>query len=237
MPFPVIEGSVTTEQIGQPLLATLPAGVQVGELLIIVFGNLILRRGVTAPAGWTLYNENLVNTGTWGFHKVADGTEGGTVEFAWGGAMEWFSCVALRISGVETGGFSFSTPTSYVVSSQNNPPDFTHPWDAADDVLWLPVLYWRDDSGTITSFDTDYSLVAASAGGGALNESNNTSVYSRSLATQTITPGVWNFSEVEGHISQMLAIRGLAAATPTLSLPTATGITATSAVPNVTVTF
>lgn len=241
MAFPTVE-SVAETSIStgtKDWTVNLPASIQSGDLLIAILGRYspdFNDRFSSVPSGWTeldtINDDGFIAARA--MYRFADGTEGSTLSVTLDGTAAdcTGSAQVLRISGVETSGVDSSALSAPQTENFVDPPDFTHPWSASDDVLWIVGTGQADDDGIISSTDGDFTNLINTTSGGGTNSSASVSSSRRELATQTITPGRWTISEVERVVAITIAVQGTAGAdttAPVLTSPTGTATGQTTA--------
>ena len=188
---------------------SMPATVNSGDLLIILFGRMNTGDISTTPSGWTrqISEGDLAFARNEVYLKVADGTEGGTtVNIATSSAVagsaqayrvtDWFGALA----GVET-----STVFENSVTDPD-PPSLSPSWGSAD-TLWFAIFIYSNDDGTVSAYPTSYTGGVDTLTGGAAN--NNCAIGSarRENATATEDPGVFTLSTAERGTAITLAVR------------------------------
>lgn len=138
MAYPNIASKSNTTWAGVSANVTLPAGIAVGDLLVL--GIFSRSTSVDVPSGWTSvtnYTESATNT-LRTMVRIADGTEGASVAVTTGGG----GCIALCARYDGAGGvFDASlvegtSAGSGGVMTSVNPPALTPSWGAMD-ASWL----------------------------------------------------------------------------------------------------
>lgn len=205
---------------------TMPATVNAGDLLIVLFGS--LSRVISAPGGWNLLSTAANNYELNVYYKIAAGTEGGT-------SPAWTSTIANNTSHqvYRITAWHGTTPpevgTSALGNSANpNPPTLTPSWGSAE-TLWLAVSSGGyNGSPTISSYPTNYLNGVATVGGGGSQVSLLGSAR-RELTATSDDPGTFTTSGAAEWVAQTVAIRpAIPAATGTVASTQAAQIMAAS---------
>ena len=185
----------------------LPAGVQAGEVLWMVFRTGYNPTVHATPAGWTLA-ENGGTTGmiSW-FYRIADGNEGATVtiDVTSDGVTPRTSpgdAVVYRLSGVATNEATWFA-LNYTGTTPN--PDVTAPWGPAAN-LFITDYSARYSDWEVTAHPTNYGgLVFIPQGSTSANTSAIASVH-RFLEAASDTVGDWTVGGPSGTISSRYAV-------------------------------
>lgn len=161
-----------------------------GEILGILYssGNASGTERIPAPPdGWEMPVHNLSNGHLTAFlWKVADGSEGGSVEITSGNSHVSVH-VAVRITG------GTGAPVISSVNVSTDPPSLTPPWGSAQ-TLWMALCTARGDTGLtpqITGAPSSYSGLVAIDNGGTGNASAAAAVAFRELAAASEDPGAF----------------------------------------------
>lgn len=185
--FPTVSATNTSNtSSGTTHTVNLPTGISSGNLLITLF-TFTVNTTVTWPSGWN----SIINAGgICGIsqirYKIADGTEGSTMNLTVGSGGEsahhtyritnWDGVTPPEGASVGSGGGTL-TP---------NPPSLSPSWGAADN-LWIAAMMPAFYTTTLTSYPTNYSngLNNNSSGGAGCRLSSAR----RQLNTATEDPG------------------------------------------------
>ena len=224
MAFPVVEGSNTSaHQDGNVTNHTvsLPASIQAGELLIVVFSS-HGSESVGWPAGWNEIFETAEGGGNatlavaW---READGGEGATITVTTGTAEE-SGHVSLRISGAEdpdTQPPEISAGAEAASGAQPDPDNLT-PTGGAEDFLWIAICGWNERILTGTD-PTNYSGAVVQQ---ASAWSDNGAVASfRDLNAASENPGIFQMSSSDAWVAATVAVHPATAANVTVTVPVA----------------
>jgi cellulose synthase/poly-beta-1,6-N-acetylglucosamine synthase-like glycosyltransferase len=154
------------------LTLTKPSSVQVGDLLLIIVGN--DDNTATAqwddvtykPSGFTLINEvgnSTVDCHAAAFYRVADGTEGSTIDVSAQSADDYWGFY-IRVTGIDqstpinaTGADSTSSGTSISITSVDT--------SVAETLAFYNMCYDGADDGGFTASDTGWSETAEGRNG------------------------------------------------------------------------
>jgi predicted RecA/RadA family phage recombinase len=187
----------------------MPATVNSGDLLIVLFGNDLINNGITTPGGWTRLNtSNILNA----YYKIADGTQDGA-------SIDWVTvdaqtAVALiyRISGwhgttpPEIDAFDAEGP-----SDSPNSPSVTASWGSADN-LFISCFYFDVNATTsVSSIPTNYTNLIGGATGAAAEHASAFATR-RNLAAATDDPGSYLMNVSDYWKAQTLVVRPAATA-------------------------
>lgn len=162
MSFPVIEGLATgaSGPTETDHIVTLPDGVRVGDLLIVVIGQRSTISTMTWPAGWTLMASSS-SAAAQARYKIADGTEGASIIVTTSVNVRTAQH-AFRISNFDP---SIAPQATATLSVSDHDPLLLFSPAGTRDNLWLAVLYILG-LDTVTGTPTDYtdSTYVVSAG-------------------------------------------------------------------------
>lgn len=193
MAAPVDSARVTTDGSTSTTTQTLnlPGSISAGDILFAII-RCPTDTLFTWPGDWEVIsnsNKNDASDDTTGVAwKIADGTEGATINITLG--------TAGRMAGLcylITGGDTKENPASVVGSaSQPNSPTFTLGGGETRDVLWLS-LFGIDFTKTLTSGPTSYSNATVIANTGSSGAGNCTVGGASRQVTADLTedPGAW----------------------------------------------
>lgn len=158
MAFPVVESLTATPLDGDATqhLIAMPAAVNAGDLLIVIFSN-DGAATVATPADWNLLDSAVQGTTNRlsNYYKIAVGNEGGTtVDFVTSATEEAVAHV-YRISG-----WHGTTPPEVGTAATGNnttpdSPQLTPSW-GAEDTLWL-AAYGADATDTTSAYPTSFT--------------------------------------------------------------------------------
>ena len=187
---------------------TMPATVNAGNLLIVLFTN-DGDATVTTPTGWSLLASN--NTGSHVrlsvYYKIAVGTEGGTTVNFVTSASEQAAAQVYRITD-----WHGTTPPEISTAATNttaapNPASLDPVGWGVTDTLWLAVAGQDrgDQSGTTTyPASYDYGISTLSANNTA---SCRTLSARRALAAASEDPGAFTIPASEQWVAFTIAVR------------------------------
>ena len=147
MTFPVVAATNTSTQASSTShTVNLPASIAAGDLLLIFFGYNNSADDVVTPSGWTQFI-NVSNGGRfYGYYKVADGGEGGSVSITSGSAGN-SQHNSYRITGYQ-GTPEVATATGS--SATPDPPNLAPSWGAAD-TLWVAAAHPVNGAADLTA--------------------------------------------------------------------------------------
>lgn len=174
----------------------MPAGISVGDLLIVFFvndGNVSVT--VSTGSGWTQLGVNSMSPGVAArlsvYYKIATGT-GDTIGFTTG-ASEGSAHVTYRITGFDANTApEKDTVTATAVDANPNPPSLNPVnWDI-EDTLWIAAYGW-DGNNSHSAYPANYTSNQvtnrwANAGGvGVAVSTRNNAVASEDPGTATLS--------------------------------------------------
>jgi hypothetical protein len=219
MTFPTVE-SVTETAFASNTTAhecTLPATINAGDLLLLIFAN----DGVTAqttPSGWTALDKQTTGNQVYGGVYALDavGDESGTVDVVTA-AVEAGAGHIYRITG--WGGdiatdIDISTVATGSDTDAPNSTSVTAGGGSADN-LFLTIACWGDDDEGVNLYPTNYTNGVSIACGGAPSESGRGGSARRELAAASDDPGAWQLAGNERWVAWTLVIAPAAASTNT----------------------
>jgi len=188
--------------------ANMPATVNAGDLLIVLFTN-DGNAAVTTPAGWNLLasdaNGNSVRASV--YYKIAAGTEGGTSVNFITSRGEQAAAQVYRITD-----WHGTTPpeisTATTDSDEAPDPASLNPvgWDVAN-TLWLAVAGQdRGDQGAPTAYPASYTdgVSTVSSNG---NKSCRVHSARRVLASASEDPGAFTIPVAQNWVAFTIAVR------------------------------
>lgn len=162
MPMPTIRSQSNAEYIDgatRPLVFTLPATVEAGDLLVLFVWDSTGTGAVTGPSGWAAAIENSPATTqprVYVYNKVAAGTEDGTtVTVGYGHPSMSIQMLCLALNGAAAHAavaFVRATPTLYSTSNQSTSSVCPSVNATVGDSLVLRLIYGGGASvGTCTN--------------------------------------------------------------------------------------
>lgn len=203
--FPIVaavnSGNYTVNSTSH--IVNLPSDIASGNLLLVFFasdGN----PTITFPSGWIQLfqtaSETAVKFGAW--YRIADGTEGATIDYVTTSVAEMTAYTSYRITGY----YGIPEVASILTGTSNdpNPPSLTPSWGAAN-TLWFALLGYDNGTVTVSSYPANYT--------NEQNErANNTAgcgigAARRNLNAATEDPGSFVLSASEEWVITTLAIR------------------------------
>jgi len=222
MAFPVVES--ITEYSRAVNDAThdiiMPATVNSGDLLIIIFGHDEAVALTSGPTGFTQLggDSNLGAGGTGGMYvhaKVADGTEdSGTFTYTLasvseGGAAQTYRITAWEgtLAGVEISAITEGGASASVTFGSGLTPSW-----GADDTLWLAVCSSNDDDAAVSVYPTNYTNGLSTQSGSGTNDSPAVHSARRELNGTSDTPGTLTLDQSEYWGSFTIGIQPASAA-------------------------
>lgn len=196
--FPVVEArSFNNKSVaGTTHAITMPAGVQVGDLLLVAFnfgasGTISISSGT----GWSIFDQDIVGTNTHAIlTKVADGSDALTVGSS---VSNTSSHSVLRISGAGT---VTGSGVGQASSSSPNPPNHA-PVAGSKKYLWVATT-GCDSLRSISAAPTDFTNL--NTAGSPVDAVSATA--ERQLEAASLDPGVFTVSGISDWYSRTLAI-------------------------------
>lgn len=251
--FPVVAGVAQSNANGNATSHTvsLPSGVEVGDLLVVIMGFRGGRTYTTStvqfPAGWTELVTNTASSDGQGvvYYKVATGVEAGassiTVAAApTGGTGARSAHTVYRIQkGTYTGTpeAAFINATTMVSSTNPNPPSLTPSW-GTEKVLWIAgAAGTRAETtpNTGTFVPTDFeSGTYEFDNSGTTTSSASVSTAIRYFEGSTLDPGSFTLTTTV-HRAFTIAIQGVPPTIATVRSPHTVTVTADVTVDEVTI--
>lgn len=205
MTFPVVasrtETVFTTNATAH--LVAMPATVNVGDVLVCLFGNDGSATTVTTPTGWTQESSEGNGARLGVYSRTADGTEGGTTVDFVTSIGEKAAAQVFRLTGAQ-GDVEVGTSVATNDATAEH-PSLTPSWGAAD-TLWIAVSA-RAFTRTVSSFPTNYTDGLDSASGYVDNTDCQLAAARRELNAATESGAVTTFSGTDSARSQTVAIR------------------------------
>lgn len=206
LPTPVVVGTQTSNNSPSRTTSTnvaFPAGVVSGELLLIAIATEVNASGPTTPSGWSETLPSISNGGEPGtrltiFHRVADGSEGGSVTISHGNNDT--AAISYRISG------AMGTPEAtgtFGTTTAPDPPNFSPSWGSTTvNTLWLAVASSQNQI-TFSSYPAGFDGEVVSTN---LNDANVASAKRSNLSAST-NPGTFGLSGSGKWVAATVAIR------------------------------
>ena len=187
----------------------LPTGIVAGDLLLIYWADYNTNTStITVPTGWTaLYNAQNGSRRYAAFYKVANGTEGATINFPTS-ANEVAAHTSYRISN----GYYTAVPVTGTAatgsSTGSNPPALTSGFGVVN-TLWIAASHSGGTS--ISSYPSSYTLSQVSANTGS-NDNTHASmaIAARQLQAASDDPANFTLSASRTWSAQTIAIQGAA---------------------------
>lgn len=210
MAFPIVQ-SVTETQFSSSTTAhavSMPATVNAGDLLIVLFVQFAQAATVTTPSGWTQLHST--QTGGLGrlsaYYKSASGSEdGGTVDFVTSSSTT-AAAQTYRITGwsaVEVATAALGNPGD----NSPNPPSLNPSgWDT-EDTLWIAYFGAADDDETVSTYPTNYTNGVDTISGAGANLGCEMGSARRELAASSENPGTFLITGGEDWVAGTIAVR------------------------------
>lgn len=214
MAFPQVLASSISGPTAADFALTLPAGVTVGDLLVVNAaydgdGTQIVAVG----SGWTRAANITSSTALTAavFWKIADGNDALTLDLQGNSAGETGVAVCYRITGhAATGPVECAQTEAYIVdgtvTATPNPPSLSPSWGAAD-TLWIAAASWDNASRTLSSYPSGYTANQALANGGVASANVAAAMATRELNAATEDPGVFTISAGDQWAAFTIAIK------------------------------
>ncbi|MCW5920772.1 MAG: Ig-like domain-containing protein [Saprospiraceae bacterium] len=168
-PFPEVAGTASSSKNatgGTTHTVSLPAGIQSGDLLLIFWSD-ANDSGTepTTPSGWTqLYTSTNSNSIRRTWYKVADGTEGTTINITAGAERSAHN--SYRIAAGTYQGVPVAGTVATGNSNAPDPPSLTSGFGATN-TLWIASLHMHNDDGGGITNPTSYGSQETANTGGA----------------------------------------------------------------------
>lgn len=198
MTFPVVEGTSTSlEDAANVTTHTidLPANIQEGELLILLFAMDGAGVSVSGPSGWSTFINNSYDPSAATLvvrYKQAGASEPSSVTITTGNGQRSAHCV-YRISGAEPVATQPPEGITPAVGTSTAPdPTSVTPTGGAKDYLWI-AGYGADRDRTTDGYPTDYNDNQLTAVGGGAN-SAGCALATRNLNTTNQDPDAFTIS-------------------------------------------
>jgi len=222
MTFPTIAATVTSQEPDNTLNHTvsLPAGIQSGDLLIVLF-SVDAGPTITFPnegTDWIVLKD--LNSGANRIkvcYRDADGGEGASITVTTNTIQQSAHC-AYRITGHSTSQAP-ECSTGVTGATANPDPDSLTPTGGAKDYLWI-ALYGSDRDRTTDGYPTNYNLsqitIVSTGVGGA-----TAAMCARNLNASVEDPDTFTISASDQWCAATVAVHPANGAPPTLSIPVA----------------
>lgn len=184
----------TADTTSHPI--TLPTGVTVGDLLVVMFGfDGVPTVSIGSGSGWTIEDQTaLTAQGGAVIWKIADGTDALTLTTS---ASERSAALTYRISGAVDLELAVATGSA-------DPPNLA-PSGGSDDYLWL-VFYTTQDNATATAAPANYTNFTTVNSTGS-NNGSSVAVARRNLTASSEDPGAFTSPGTSGgRIAYTIAI-------------------------------
>lgn len=214
MAFPVIAEITETSFASSATehLVTMPATVDVGDLLLVFFAN-DGSATVALPTGWTLLDETLdgSNVRFSVYYKDAIGDEDSTTVDFVTSVDEQAAAQVYRITVASWHGTTAPEISTAVTGNDVNPdPADLNPsgWDT-EDTLWI-ASYGADDEEDATAYPTNYTngtYTESFAGSGSCG----VGTARRELANASDNPPAFTINAIQQWVAFTVAIRPAAA--------------------------
>jgi len=218
MTFPTIAATATSQEPDDTLTHTvsLPAGIQSGDLLIVIFSEDAIPT-ITFPnegTDWIVLKD--LNSGATGnrikiCYRNADGGEGASITVTTGTVQQSAHC-AYRITGHSTSQAP-ECSTGATGATANPDPDSLTPTGGAKDYLWI-ALHGNDRNRTTSAYPTNYDLsqitIISDGSGGA-----GAAMCGRNLNASPEDPGTFTISASDQWCAATVAVHPTSGATYT----------------------
>lgn len=209
MGYPVVESlTVTTFSSSTTShLVNMPATVNAGDLLFILFGA--YNQTPTDPGGWT-FKWGTFNgpCHTKAYFKVSNGTEGGTTVDITTPVGTTACAQVYRISSWygDLTGVDTTTPGSFGTGTAPNPPSETASWGAEDN-LWFAISGAADDDISYTTAPTNYTNLNSTVSGGGIDNGCSIGSARRNYTNATDNPSAFTLASSESWVGGTIVIR------------------------------
>ena len=203
--------SVTETAFGTdatPHNVTMPATVNAGDLLIVLFTN-DGNATVTTPGGWTQLASNVSGTEVRlsVYYKKAAGTEGGTTVNFNTSASEQAAAQVYRITDWHgTSPPEISTAATGTSTAPDPPSLNPAAWGVAD-TLWLAVAGQDRGNQGAASYPASYTNGTSTLSNGAGNDNCRTLSGRKALVADSENPGTFTLPASEQWVAFTIAVR------------------------------
>lgn len=216
MAFPTVQ-SVTESAESDNVTShavSLPATVDVNDLLLVIFSAHEGSSVSSTPSGWTAKWES-ANGGclSYGAVRKADGSEdGGSVTITTDGSSS-SAAHCYRITGWSEALADVEAGTPTTASNKNpDPPSLSSSY-GTEDTLWIACGGAIDDDQNATAAPTDYTNLVSTLSGGGLNDGASTYSARRELNVSSEDPGTFTLKSSERWVANTIAVRPSGSAT------------------------
>lgn len=221
MAFPVIQTTNVTDTGANTSHAiNMPAGISVGDLILVFFGT-DGDNTITDSQTFTVLDQESNALASFGavLYKIAAGGDSLTITTS---VSEPSSAIAYRIDGWES---TFAPKISIVAKNSTDSPDpsiVTPNW-VQDDTLYIAVCM-SDSNDLVTVYPTNYSLSQLNQNGGA-NGDCGVGVAGRNYNNPSDDPGVFTLAGGEQWVAWTIAVAPAGAEAPGGWTGTVDGVT------------
>jgi hypothetical protein len=209
--FPIVAGTNTSIQndrlTSHPV--SLPDNIQNGDLLLVFFADPTGDNPstVTIPSGWTtLYNNNTSNIRSIVIYKVADGSEGSTIEFTTN-AVTRSAHNSYRIAAGTYQGVPVAGTIATGSNTSPNPPNLISGFGTSK-TLWIAASH--SNRSTSTSGPATYTNLISIVTTGSTNTDYNPTMATAVKETETASedPITFSISTSTNWSANTIAIQG-----------------------------
>lgn len=207
MGFPAVQSITETlfNSDATAHLVNMPATVDAGDLLLVLFAN-DDNATVTTPSGWTLLgtdtNSTFLRLSI--YYKSADGTEDGTTVDFVTSATEQAVAQVYRITGWDSIEGSIFDPNGS--STTPDPPSFNPTGWGVRDTLWIAAEA-NANGETVSAYPTSYTNGTNSVStGGVSTDRAGLGSARRENAVETEDPGTFTISGTTRWLAATIAI-------------------------------
>lgn len=206
-PLAIAAYNTSTSGSGTSHSVSLPAGIAANDILLLFFSKDGTNNNVTTPSGWSLLFTDSQSGGSgrrsYGFWKVATGSEGSTVSVTSSGNII-AAHSTMRIEGADTSSAPEASTFSSASSAITNPdpPSLTPSWGALKSV-WIAFVGVAGGSTSQSGQPSGYGNPQTSDAGNPVlfTADKVATVASDDPGTFTITPG-------RSYVSATVAVKG-----------------------------
>jgi lysophospholipase L1-like esterase len=211
--FPVVAGT-STSLSGNPVTShsvSLPAGIQLNDLLLIFWADAGVSSDITVPSGWIeLYNDVSNNHRRAAYYKIANGNEGTSVTFTTS-AQERSAHNSYRIAAsTYTGTPEFGDLITNTNGSNANPPPLAPTWGAIP-TLWITPLHMDGlGNNTLTgplNYDNFLNIFTRNGSPGVGSDDATMASARRFLEAASEDPGQFTHGN-RNYLTTTIAIQG-----------------------------
>jgi len=200
--------SAKTSATGTNHTASLPSGIQNGDLLLLFWVDAGTSSTLTTPSGWTsLYNMvGTANQRRAAFYRIADGSEGAMLDLTTS-AAERSAHTVYRIAAGSFQGVPVPGSTVSADSNTADPPTLTSGFGNVP-TLWFAAIHAEGTATVPTPANYTDQLDVNSGGTGTAHARMASSI--RELQATSEDPGSVSFGTVRVWGANTIAIRGVA---------------------------